>query len=106
MIKEELLLKYQMLPLEDYKKIPIFGNESQAEITFYQMFLQQTDHIPIKIVEKLLEDLADATLLNFIEVFLKFIISVRTEYKEVLQARKYAREKINELESQSTAPTE
>ena len=106
MIAKELLLKYKMTTLDEYKTIPIFGDALQSELAFYKTFLQQTDHIPIKIVEKLLEDLADATLLNFIEVFLKFIISVRTEYKEVLQARKYAREKINELEAQSTAPTE
>ena len=86
-----------MMVLEEYKDL--FGNTPDAELTFYRTFLMQTDHIPNKIIEKLLEDLAEATLLNFIEVFLKFIVSVRTEYKDILQYRKYAREKINELEA-------
>lgn len=96
MISDKLITQYYITPLE--QAIELFG-ETEGIKMHYQTFLQQTDHIPNKIMEKLLEDLADATLLNFVEVFLKFIISVRTEYKEILQARKYAREKINELET-------
>lgn len=99
-MNKEILLEYHMVTLEDYKKD--FGDNIETEKMFYHTFLIQTDHIPNKIVEKLLEDLADVTILNFIEVFLKFIVSVRTEYKEVLQARKYAREKIDELETQTS----
>lgn len=99
MLPKELLEKYHIDTLENEKIV--WGKD--AEVNWYRTFLSRTDHIPIKIIEGLMEELASATLLNFIEVFLKFIISVRTEYKEVLQYRKYAREKINELE-QSTTP--
>lgn len=95
-MNKEILSKYHMITLEDYKKD--FGDTVETEKMFYHTFLIQTDHIPNKIIEKLLEDLADATLLNFVEVFLKFIVSVRTEYKEILQYRKFSREKLNELE--------
>ena len=100
MIKKEIFAKYKMVSLEEYKER--LGDSVDTELTFYQTFLKQTDHIPIKIIEGLMEELANATMLNFIEVFLKFIVSVRTEYKEVLQYRKYAREKINELEQTIT----
>lgn len=95
MISNDLLTKYSMAPLEDYRER--HGDTFETEIIFYQTFLIQTDHIPNKIVERMLEDLAEATLVSFIEAFIRFIVSVKTEYKEVLHARKFAREKINEL---------
>lgn len=94
-IPSELLEKYNMTSMEQYKEM--FGDTVDTEIMVYKTFLIQTDHIPNKIVEQLIEDLASATLLNFVEVFLKFIVSVRTEYKELLQYRKLAREEINRL---------
>ena len=102
MIPKEILTKYHLRTLEEFKAFD--GGGIYAEIGFYQTFLMQTDHIPNKILENLLEELANATLLNFIEVFLKFVISIRTEYKDILQYRKLAREKINELETQSATP--
>lgn len=92
---EEILKKYNMVSMEQYKQM--FGDNIQTEITVYQTFLLQTDHIPNKIIEKLVEDLASATILNMVEVFLKFIISIKTEYREILELRKYAREEINRL---------
>ena len=94
-IPSELLEKYNMTSMEQYKET--FGDSVDTEIMVYKTFLIQTDHIPNKIVEQLIEDLASATLLNFAEVFLKFIVSVRMEYKELLQYRKMAREEINRL---------
>lgn len=72
-----------------------------TDLDFYKEFLKCTDHIPNRIVEQLVEDLADATPLNILESFIKFIAAVRLEYREVLQCRKNAREKINELEKVS-----
>ena len=95
MINNELLEKYNIRTLEEFKVFD--GGNVWSEIAFYQTFLIQTDHIPNKIIESLLEEIGSATLLNFIEVFLKFIVTVKTEYKEILNARKYARDKINEL---------
>ncbi|MGN1218647.1 MAG: hypothetical protein ACI4TD_11860 [Phocaeicola sp.] len=94
-IPSELLEKYNMTSMEKYKEM--FGDSVDTEVMVYKTFLIQTDHIPNKIIERLIEDLASATLLNFVEVFLKFIVSVRTEYKELLQYRKQAREEINRL---------
>lgn len=94
-IPNELLAKYNMTSMEQYKEM--FGDTTDTEIMVYKTFLIQTDHIPNKIVERLIEDLASANLLNFVEVFLNFIVSVRTEYKELLQYRKLAREEINRL---------
>lgn len=102
MIPQYLLDKYGLLSLEERKKNPL-KTEKDCEFDYYNDFLIQTDHIPNKIVESLVEELANATLLNFIEIFLKFIVSIRIEYKEILQQRKHAREKINELK-QSTTP--
>lgn len=99
---KEILAKYNMIPLDEYKKE--FDDTTETEVSFYKTFLAQTDHIPNKIIEKLTENLADATLATFVSVFLQFVVSVRTEYKEVLQYRKLAREKINELEAK--APNE
>ena len=65
---------------------------------FYSVFLTQTDHIPNKIIESLIENLADATALNFITVFIKFLADVRIHYSEILKLRKQARAEINRLE--------
>lgn len=99
-ISSELLTRYDMKPLEYYKEM--FGDTLDTEMTFYQTFLIQTDHIPNKIIERLMEELGSVTLINFIEFFLGFITSVRTEYRDILQCRKLAREKINELEAKLT----
>lgn len=89
-----------MIPIEILKKHEMAEKENYfTELDFYRTFLQQTDHIPNKIIEKLVEDLAEATLLNILEVLFKFIAAIKVEYKEILQYRKQAREKINELEA-------
>ena len=66
-----------------------------------------TDHIPNKIIESLIENLADATALNFITVFIKFLADVRIHYNDVLKLRKRARAEINRLEGETVPePTE
>ena len=97
MIPINLLIKYQMA----------FDGETTEEVKerygdeFYSVFLIQTDHIPNKIIESLIENLADATALNFITVFIKFLADVRVHYSDVLKLRKQAREEINRLESKA-----
>ena len=88
MIPEEIYKKYQLADITEY----------ECEQDFYHTFLIQTDHIPNKIIEALIEDLAAATLVDFISVFINFIKNVRIEYKEVLECRKFARDEINRLE--------
>ena len=49
MIPETLVQKYEVATLE--KCIEMFGESANTEITFYQTFLIQTDHIPLKLIE-------------------------------------------------------
>ena len=94
----EVAEKYGLAPLETFK-------EEFAEIEFYESLLKQTDHIPNKIIESLIENLADATALNFIGVFVQFIADIRVHYNDVLKARKLAREEINRLEGKAEGET-
>ena len=98
MIDANLLERYSMLSFEEAKER--HGDTLDTEFTFYQTFLLQTDHIPNKIIEKMLEELAEVSLINFIEVFIRFISTVKTEYKDILQARKFARDKINAIQDE------
>ena len=72
-----------------------------SELDMYYHYLESTDHIPNKIIESLIENLADATALNFITVFIKFLADVRVHYSDVLKLRKQAREEINRLEGET-----
>ena len=83
-------------------------HSSQDEIdeSVWRIFLMVTDHIPNKIIESLIENLADATALNFITVFIQFLADVRIHYNDVLKLRKQAREEINRLESKVEGETE
>lgn len=92
----EILSKYGMGTLEDFKANML---EGESEAMWYRQFLELTDHIPNKIIEKLIEDLASATALNFITVFIDFIKTVKVDYQEILSYRKLAREEINRLEA-------
>ena len=91
------------IPKEIYEKYNLADiTEYESESVFYYTFLIQTDHIPNKIIESLVENLADATALNFIGVFVQFIADIRVHYNDVLKARKLAREEINRLEGERT----
>ena len=72
-----------------------------SELDMYYHYLESTDHIPNKIIESLIENLADATALNFITVFIKFLADVRIHYNDILKLRKQAREEINRLEGKT-----
>ena len=73
-----------------------------SELDMYYHYLESTDHIPNKIVESLIEKLADATALNFISVFIQSIKDVKVKYSDILLYRKFAREEINRLEGETT----
>lgn len=94
----EVAERYGIASLETFQK-------EFTEIEFYESILNQTDHIPNKIIESLIENLADATALNFIGVFVQFIADIRVHYNDVLKARKLAREKINELNGETVPET-
>lgn len=91
-----------MIPREIYEKYHVADIENyDSDIEFYYAFLSVTDHIPNKIIESLIENLADATALNFIGVFIQFLADVRVHYNDVLKARKQAREEINRIEGET-----
>ena len=67
-------------------------------------------HLTQRGVEKVekffnIENLADATALNFITVFIKFLADVRIHYSDVLKLRKQARAEINRLEGGTEGET-
>lgn len=96
---EELLKQYGIPSLESEKEM--WGDNTQTECAWWYQVLEQTDYIPNKIIESLIENLADATALNFITVFIQFIVDVRVHYSDVLKLRKQAREEINRLEGET-----
>ena len=61
-----------------------------SELDMYYHYLESIDQIPNKIIESLGENLADATALNFITVFIKFLSDVRIHYSDVLILRIHA----------------
>ena len=87
MIPKEICEKYCGADISEY----------EDEAVFYQTFLIQTDHIPNKIIESFVENLADATALNFISVFIQSIKDVKVKYNDILLYRKFAREEINRI---------
>ena len=92
-----------MIPKEIYEKYHLADiTEYETESEFYETFLIQTDHIPNKIIESLVENLATATALNFISVFIQFIKDVKVNYNDILLYRKFAREEINRLDGETT----
>lgn len=100
---EELLKQYGIPSLESEKEM--WGDNAQTECAWWYQVLEQTDHIPNKIIESLVENLADATALNFITVFIQFIVDVRVHYSDVLKLRKQARAEINRLEGETEGET-
>ena len=76
-----------------------------SELDMYYHYLESTDHIPNKIIESLIENLADATALNFISVFIQSIKDVKVKYNDILLYRKFAREEINRLEGGTEGET-
>lgn len=98
-ITKELLDKYNVgLPLEELKLV--MGDTKETEILFYKSILSQTDHVPLKIFENFIENMATASLAETFVVVLKFFRDVKITYAEVLAARKTAREEINRIEAE------
>ena len=104
MLTQELLQKYHMITLDKYKGL--FGDTVATEKMFYETFLKQTDHIPLKIFENFIENMATASLAETFIVVLKFFRDVKLTYAEVLAARKFAREEINRIEAESRKQVE
>lgn len=74
MIRNELAAKFYLPPIEEY---PF------PEQDWYKTFLSQSDYVIIKI--------AEATFLGK---------EIDEDYSEVIEARKYARQRLNELQGE------
>lgn len=82
MISSDMLIKYTMKSLDEYKKD--FGDSVDTEIGFYKTFLFQTDYIDQKLNEEYFLGASKTTL--------------KAKYGELLELRQEARNKIKELE--------
>lgn len=96
-IPQEILDKYGLPTLEVFRENMV---EGESEIMYWQQFLNVTDYISNKIVDELIDDLASATALQFITVFIDFIKKIKNDYNEELRYRKFAREEINRLQGE------
>lgn len=90
-VNEKTLKKYGIPSIEEFE-----GREG----IWASMVLEATNHIPLKIFESFIENMATASLAETFVVLLKFFRDVKLTYAEVLAARKFAREEINRLETQ------
>lgn len=68
------------------------------EINALKNLLEQTDHVPNKIIEGLIDTLRAATPVTLLGDLAEYIRSVSDEYGDVITKRARWREKINELE--------
>ena len=99
LIPNNLIEKYNLRTWEEF--VERFGGDGDTDkIAYYQLFLEATDHIPLKIFESFIENMATASLGETFVVVLKFFKDVKVTYAEVLTARKTAREEINRIESE------
>lgn len=92
-ISNELLEKYNV---EKY----VEGNPDYSEKSFWMVLLQNTDHV----FAKLFEGFIDTMTGDGVNVgnMVKFFKEVKTEYADVMEARKTAREEINRIEGETT----
>ena len=91
---KEFLDKYGVGTIEQYRENML---EGESETFYYQQILDLTDHIPNKIIETFVENMAAASALETIGVIVNFFKEIKTTYGEILKIRKYCREQINEL---------
>ena len=96
-IPQEILDKYGLPTLEVFRENMV---EGESEVMYWQQFLNVTDYISNKIVDELIDDLASATALQIITVFIDFIKKIKNDYNEELRCRKLAREEINKLQGE------
>lgn len=96
-IPQEILDKYRLPTLEVFRENMV---EGESEVMYWQQFLNVTDYISNKIVDELIDDLASATALQFVTVFIDFIKKIKNDYNEELRCRKFAREEINRLQGE------
>lgn len=98
-ISGDLMKKYELPTFDEWQQA-INAGVYDNFLELYQMFLMKTDHIPNKIIESLVENLATASVLEMPNVIIGFFKDIKVTYNEVLTARKTAREEINRTEAE------
>lgn len=93
-ISNNFLEKYGLPTLEYFKANM---TEGETEIIYYYQILSATDHIPAKIFEGFIETMVDGNV--NMGSMKKFFNDAKSEYEDVLEARKTAREEINKIGS-------
>lgn len=93
-ISNGFIEKYGLSTLEQFKENMV---EGETEAMYYHQVLGITDHIPLKIFESFIENMATASLGETFIVVLKFFRDVKVTYADVLEARKTAREELEKL---------
>lgn len=93
-ISKEFIEKYEV---QDLNVLCGVCDERMAKEIHYMDFLKKTDHIPRKIFESFIDNMATASLAETFGVIINFFKDVKVTYNEVLTARKTAREEINKL---------
>lgn len=99
-ISKELIEKYEV---QDLNVLCDVYDERMAKEIHYMDFLKKTDHIPSKIFESFIENMATASVLEMPTVIINFFKDIKITYNEVLTARKAARDEINQLESENVS---
>ena len=73
-------------------------DEYQSELNALKILLSQTDYVPNKLIEGLIETLSGATPVTLLTDLAAYIKSAGAEYGEVIWSRAGFRQRINELE--------
>lgn len=97
-ISNEFTEKYGLATLQQYRENMV---EGETEAMYYQQILAVTDHIPLKIFESFIEDMAAASIVESIGVIVNFFKNIKVTYADELEARKTAREEINKLQERT-----
>lgn len=71
---------------------------NENEILVLKNLLEQTDNIPNKIIEGLIDTLREATPVTLLADLAAYVKSVSAEYGDTIRQRAEWRKKINELE--------
>lgn len=71
-----------------------------GEITALKNLLEQSDHVPNKLAERIVLALDGATAVNAIPRLLTAVVSSLDEYRDVVKNRAAWRKRINELEAE------
>lgn len=97
MIPAELLEKYNMKSLEDYKSD--FSDSENMELMFYQTFLAQTDYLILKLFEGSLSSADVAEELKYREVARQKLAEANGKTYEINEDKQTLEERTTNIEA-------